>query len=345
MDRKSAKQIIYGIGFLLVFFAILTGVYFIFLKPAPSCFDNKQNGNETGIDCGGQCMTCGIKNTLSLEISWTKSFSNGAGKMILASEIKNPNLNYGAKDFSYSFDVYGKGGEKSGYIGHSFIYAGEVKYLLAPIDFDSNNFFRAELNFSDANWILKDDFVKPQITLKEFKIQLLNTAQASMSAFNFTRDLFSGLKGEDVKMLEEFLKSQGYFKGIPNTLFDSTTKVALVKYQKVQKLPATGYFGGKTRESINSAVETIKQSVPETGLVYPAIISGLIKNDDIVSASKVIINGFIFDKLGMLTGVSKTELENINPTEEKNFRIIFPQNINTQNINQNLTKVYVDAIK
>lgn len=28
--------------------------------PAPTCFDGKKNGNETGIDCGGPCKRCGV---------------------------------------------------------------------------------------------------------------------------------------------------------------------------------------------------------------------------------------------------------------------------------------------
>lgn len=347
MEQRRIKQLIYGAVFLGIIFLVIFGVYFIWLKPAPTCFDSKQNQGETGIDCGGPCAPCEQKYAKNLDISWVKNFSNADDKIVLVAEIKNPNLNYGAGDFVYSFDIYNKFGEKAKTISdQSFIYNGEVKYLIKAIDFKPQDFSKSELSFSQFVWKSKDDFKKPQVRLKEFKTNISTSQQSLVPFYTFTRNLYSGIKGEDVKFLEEFLKSQGFFTGAPDNSFNSTTKSSLIKYQKANNLlPATGYFDSKTRNFINSQIEKIKSSVSETAAVYPVTVDGTVKNDDVIKISKIIVNSFVFDNLGIMMSASKTELENLNPGDEKSFRIIFPQNIDVKSVNPNLTKVYVDAIR
>jgi peptidoglycan hydrolase-like protein with peptidoglycan-binding domain len=75
----------------------------------------------------------------------------------------------------------------------------------------------------------------------------------------FTRDLSLRSIGSDVKALQFFLNAHGYeiaklgpgSPGHETTLFGSLTKKALMKFQKTNGIPNTGYFGPTTRGVIN----------------------------------------------------------------------------------------------
>lgn len=83
------------------------------------------------------------------------------------------------------------------------------------------------------------------------------------SGFTFTSDLTVGSKGADVKVLQQFLNSNGYqvavsgpgSVGNESTYFGALTKAALAKYQAANSItPSVGYFGPKTRAWISSVV-------------------------------------------------------------------------------------------
>lgn len=171
MNPRLAKQLLYGAGYLTVFFLIVFAIYLVWLKPAPTCFDNRQNQNETGVDCGGFCPSCKIKTLIPPEISWLKYFSID-NQTIVAAEIKNSNLNYGADSFSYTIDAYDNNGAKiKSLTKNSFIYAGEIKYLVEPIEINSKNIKEVKFSFSDINWKLNEEFKKPIIQLRDVKAE------------------------------------------------------------------------------------------------------------------------------------------------------------------------------
>lgn len=257
MDSRAIKQIIYGSFFILVFIAIIGMIYFLFFRTGPTCFDNIQNQNETGIDCGGVCaISCEQKNAEPLEVSYVKKIKDGNDKAILLAQIKNPNFEYGASDFSYDFNVYDLDNNRIKNIpGHSFIYPGETKYLFEIID-AGKNYTTQDLLISQYVWKSSEEFKKPNIQLKDNKTEI---------------------------------------------------------------------------NSVDS--------------IYPLIVSGVVKNIDVIVAAKTIISAFVYDNADAVIGVSKTELENLNPTEEKKFTIVFPADIDVSLVNQNATKVYIDAAK
>lgn len=69
----------------------------------------------------------------------------------------------------------------------------------------------------------------------------------------FYRDLKQGIRGEDVKQLQEFLMEQGFLKiGIATGYYGILTKQGLAKYQRSVGLKPNGIFDASTREYINS---------------------------------------------------------------------------------------------
>ena len=73
------------------------------------------------------------------------------------------------------------------------------------------------------------------------------------SAATFEHDLYVGIyDNAEVKMLQEFLHTQGLYDGPVNGNFFSLTKQAVVQFQKKEGItPSEGYVGSKTRARIN----------------------------------------------------------------------------------------------
>jgi len=103
----------------------------------------------------------------------------------------------------------------------------------------------------------------------------LNAAQGVTSAYNYTRDLTVGKKGDDVTALQQLLISKGYLKiAAPTGYFGSLTKAAVSALQAAAGIsPTAGYFGPKTRAYVNS----LAVGAPTTPGVpsVPAPASGL----------------------------------------------------------------------
>lgn len=83
----------------------------------------------------------------------------------------------------------------------------------------------------------------------------------AMSSGSFTRDLEVGATGDDVRQLQVFLNTHGFIvtesgggsPGLETSKFGGLTRAALAKFQAANGItPAVGYFGPKTRASVNA---------------------------------------------------------------------------------------------
>lgn len=355
IDYRRIKQIIYGGCFVLIVISLIVAAYFIWFRAAPTCFDGSQNGEETGVDCGGTCMDCEIRFLAPFQTSWIKYFSSQDGTVIVA-EIKNLNIDYGAKSFFYSIEVYDGADKLVGVLKkNSFIYDGEIKYLIEPVNVNSRDIKNIKISFSDIRWESKKEFPRPEIQLrgvktksadpnnpgegvvvsgfvtnnnaynlskvrvmgflfkkngaqltaskneienlggyeeKFFKINFpknlslimdnftnANSTSATSSddsplstlptvtapKYSFSKDLEFGSKDDDVEKLQEFLKDQGLFNYGVNGIFDSTTRLALIKYQRsIGILSITGKLDAETRDYINSLKPSTGPNAPAT---------------------------------------------------------------------------------
>ncbi len=190
--NRSLKQFIYGAGYLAFLALIVLAVYYIWFKPAPTCFDNKQNGTETGIDCGGVCQACELKNLVALDASWIKYFPAGNQTAIVA-KINNANIRWAAESFSYALDIYGIGGNKIKTItGNSFIYSGEIKYLFELLETDSKNISDVKISFSASNWKQDIEFPKPLLTqVRGIKTEASQGGGVGVSGFVLNNNAFN----------------------------------------------------------------------------------------------------------------------------------------------------------
>jgi hypothetical protein len=181
---RHVKQLIYGIFYLALWAAFIGGVY-AWQKPTPSCFDNRKNQNETGIDCGGVCSKVCIPDAIAplAQVGDPKLIVFGdpaavppqAPRASIVSEVQNSNLDFGASSFEYVFNVYGQSGEViASFPGRSFIYPGEIKRLallneVLPMGANPSS---AKLTIQKPMWTPIAKFSKPQLV-----IQTANTAE------------------------------------------------------------------------------------------------------------------------------------------------------------------------
>jgi hypothetical protein len=74
---------------------------------APSCSDNKQNQDETGIDCGGSCAYLCTEQKQPPTVLFTKAIKNGEGRVDVIAKVENKNADAAAKNVRYRITLYG----------------------------------------------------------------------------------------------------------------------------------------------------------------------------------------------------------------------------------------------
>lgn len=96
--------------FLLITVFILLSFAFVsyFYYEEPTCFDGEQNGNEEGVDCGGNCSLLCTGQTFDPIVHWKRYFEIDSGVYNVIAYIENQNPAAGATDVEYSFKLYDK---------------------------------------------------------------------------------------------------------------------------------------------------------------------------------------------------------------------------------------------
>jgi hypothetical protein len=232
MQSRFLKQLIYAAFYLTIIFIIASTFYFISINSSKSCFDERKNQGEIGIDCGGPCEPCELRTLEEIKVSPVIIFDNEDGTLSALIGMRNPNNNFGAERFLYNLSFYGPDRALiNSFTRESFIYPSEIKDIVeAALPVDPVQVVRAELEISQINWISVTDFFLPKTQIRGLNVEI-------------DRD---------------------------------TEKV---------------------------------------------LISGIFVNQNSFPLSKVTINGILFSKFSAEAGVSKTAIDEIDPFEERTFRI------------------------
>ena len=157
----------YGFLYLSVLGLFSWLLYFLFLKPAPSCFDTRQNGSETGVDCGGDCVACEVKALAPLDITAPRLFFVGDQAQLVA-EIYNSNLTHGSSQVRYKIMLYDNADATVGtLLRQLFIYPGERKFIVETnIDNRQRVVRRAEIVIESVGWQAVSEFAKPAVEIQ-----------------------------------------------------------------------------------------------------------------------------------------------------------------------------------
>ncbi len=158
MSTRLAKQLIYGVLYGLVLLGFFSLIYVVFFRPAAPVSANPvcpQGGTCTG------------QNAQQLAIQGDVSaFQTSPGHFTFLAEIANPNADLAATSFDYRFDLDDASGTPIvSFPGRSFIYASQVKYVVAPNELASGSFDHAALTITNVEWAPAATLgVVPQLT-------------------------------------------------------------------------------------------------------------------------------------------------------------------------------------
>ena len=103
---RRRKRIILALIFFILIVLVGLPIFFLFYR-APTCFDNKWNGNETGIDCGGSCQLLCTTESLPLILKGDPRVLKVKDNTFeLVALIENSNINGEVYRAGYTFKLY-----------------------------------------------------------------------------------------------------------------------------------------------------------------------------------------------------------------------------------------------
>ena len=185
------KQLIYSVFYLAVIGLIVYGIYSLFIQPAPTCFDNRQNQGEKEADCGGPCVSCELKKLKPIEAS-VEIFGIGDSTNVVLN-FANHNITYGAQSFTYTLNFYGAARENIYSLTKtSFIYPAEAKKIVIEPNLKID--FRKivgvpEISVSAPAYKSAEEFSEPKTQFRQVKTEI-NGSTATVTGILANRESF-----------------------------------------------------------------------------------------------------------------------------------------------------------
>lgn len=101
--RRFIILLIIGAVVVAFFATVLIATF----SKTPTCSDNIQNQDETGVDCGGSCQYLCVTQQQPPTVLYTKAIGNGLGRTDVVASIENKNPTAAAKRVPYTVTLYG----------------------------------------------------------------------------------------------------------------------------------------------------------------------------------------------------------------------------------------------
>ena len=97
MGWSTKRQLLIVFILLATFLAALAFFALPYILKAPTCSDKKQNGGESGIDCGGPCVKLCLSQVNDLKVIWQRAFKVTSGAYDVLAYVTNQNYDAGIK--------------------------------------------------------------------------------------------------------------------------------------------------------------------------------------------------------------------------------------------------------
>jgi hypothetical protein len=98
------------LGYIAIVVAFFAIVAFVIIHKAtdvvPTCFDNKKDGDETGVDCGGGCNTYCENQLGDPVVEWVRAFPVTPGIVDVVAYIEHSYPIASAQNVGYDFKLY-----------------------------------------------------------------------------------------------------------------------------------------------------------------------------------------------------------------------------------------------
>lgn len=185
MSWASGRQIQYLGGLILFIGIVLFIIFYPVIFKAPTCFDGKQNGTETGVDCGGVCDRLCSSQTSEPVILWSRAFPVSGSTYNLLAYVENQNKNGAILDISYEFRVYDNNGLLIGRrLGSTFIPPNQ-RFAIFESRFDAGSSIIKSVTFDFTSpflWVKKDPTIQTLPITIDQVILGADTLNPSLSA-------------------------------------------------------------------------------------------------------------------------------------------------------------------
>lgn len=106
MVWAQRRKLTYLGGLTLFFGLIAFFVYRHATSVPPTCFDQKKNGGEVGVDCGGGCLQYCPNELVNPKIRWVRSFEVTPGLVHAVAYIEHSYPTAAAREMQYQFKLY-----------------------------------------------------------------------------------------------------------------------------------------------------------------------------------------------------------------------------------------------
>lgn len=132
MSSWATKRQLLYFGIVVIIGIIVALIIFIpIINRPPTCFDNRQNGKEEGVDCGGNCSTLCSDLVSPLRVVYARPFLLESNEWSVIARIENPNQKGYANSVPYEVRIVDEAGsliaERRGVIN---VAPAQARYIL-----------------------------------------------------------------------------------------------------------------------------------------------------------------------------------------------------------------------
>lgn len=111
MSWRSRRQGTYFGAFGVIVLIVLTVILYPVLNKPATCTDLKQNGTETGVDCGGACALYCPKTVALPRVDFAAVFNVDEGVYNAVALLTATDANAGSRQAGYVITLYDEGGQ------------------------------------------------------------------------------------------------------------------------------------------------------------------------------------------------------------------------------------------
>lgn len=171
MSWASRRQAKYLLGVFTVAGLIIFALVYPLIFKKPTCQDGKQNGTETGIDCGGSCArVCDIE-IIKPVVLWSRAFPVLDNNYNLVAFVENSNKSSAVYEATYEFRIYDTNNKLLGRReGKTFIPPNQ-QFAIFESRFNSGESTIKSVSFEFTNELV---WVKKAPTLQTLQIKVSN---------------------------------------------------------------------------------------------------------------------------------------------------------------------------
>ena len=209
--------------FLLVFIPVAFIAFLLFYNP-PTCFDGKQNGNESGTDCGGSCQLVCTTQAYDPVVLWERYFRVDEGLYNVLAYVENPNPTAEVVNAAYTFKLFNSEsvliGDRSGVITlgpksvRPIIETGMETFKQVPtrVSFEfTQPFVFEKKDPKDALVIIKDELIENEQTAPRVRATIQNISLQNLRDIDvivIVYDVFDNVLGTSSTFVPTLLSEE-----------------------------------------------------------------------------------------------------------------------------------------